>query len=76
MERFTIHEGNIIRAGVFECEKFVKRMITIWKDGTYRVQGEMDDYYCQQDADWFLSISINQILSELEKEQEGRWKKK
>ena len=35
--------------------------ITVWKDGTWVVWGELDAYYAQNDPEWLLTILLKDL---------------
>lgn len=39
-----------------------RRILTVWSNGTYKVQSEGDDYYSRSDPDWIASIPLAELL--------------
>lgn len=37
-------------------------VVTIWKDGTWKVWGAMDAFYAQADEDYLVTISLRELL--------------
>ena len=42
-----------------------KKVLVVWKDGSWRVQGVGDAYYAaQSDANWLVNIPLRALLPE------------
>ncbi len=39
-----------------------EQVVTIWKDGTWKVWGAMDAFYAQSDDDYLLTIALKELL--------------
>ena len=42
-----------------------KHVLTVWKDGCFKVWGAVDAEYAQADPDFFVNIGVEQILHEM-----------
>lgn len=42
-----------------------ERVITVWKDGSWRSWGAMDAYYSQNDPDYLTTIPVKELLAPL-----------
>jgi hypothetical protein len=38
-----------------------QQVITVWKDGTWKVWGAMDTFYAQSDPDYLTTITLDEI---------------
>ncbi len=47
-------------------------VITVWKDGSTRVQGAMDAEYCKTDEDYLVTRSLEDLLAEAAKDSDLR----
>ena len=48
-----------------------KHVVTVWKDGTYKVWGAMDAYYAQADPDFLMNVGVVDVLAEMERDFRG-----
>lgn len=41
-----------------------EQVVTVWKDGTWKVWGAMDAFYAQTDPDYLVTIAIKEIKAD------------
>lgn len=37
-------------------------MITVWNDGSFLAQSELDAYYSANDSDWLVNIPMEEVI--------------
>lgn len=41
------------------------QVVTVWKDGTWKVWGAMDAFYAQSDPDYLVTIALKDVAKEV-----------
>lgn len=53
-----------------------KHVLTVWKDGSFKVWGVMDGFYAQADPDFLVNIGVVEMLAEMDKDFQESLKNK